>query len=104
MTPADEYCRCASGRLQVKGRTLLTQLHYASVQGLPAVPAAGPPLLLASPVQHCAPAASLPPLQERSGDPAAAGSAEQLPCMKQEQQEGVVAALFGLSQPTSIAT
>jgi hypothetical protein len=46
----------------------------------------------------------LPPLQERSEDPAAAGSAEQLPCMKQEQQEGVVAALFGLSQPTSIAT
>ena len=70
------------------------------VQALPA----GPPVPLASPVRRSSTAVSLPPLRECSEGPAAAGSGEQLPCMKQEQQEGVVAALFGLSQPTSIAT
>ncbi len=68
------------------------------------MPPADPAVLSATPLQHSTPSVSLPPLQTLSGDLAAAGSAEQLPCMKQEQQEGVVAALFGLSQPTSIAT
>lgn len=63
---------------------------------------AGPPALLESPSrQPASPRVGLPPLHEH---PVCSGAVEQLPHMKQEQQEDVVAALFGLSQPSAIAT
>lgn len=73
------------------------------VQRPPPATPAGPQVLPPSPSRQPAMLhAGLPPLQEHAGG--GPGSRHQLRGVKAEQQEDVVAALFGLSQQSAIAT